>query len=264
MQFGMPTLIEIKELEICAALCNELGLDFVELNMNLPEYQTDKLDITRLGTIADEYNIYFTIHLDENLSPCDFNDKVAAAYTETVLQTIETAKKLSIPILNMHLHSGVWFTLPDRKVFLFNEYESEYMRKLTIFRDACTKAIGNADIKICVENTSAFQQTFAEKSISALLDSSAFALTFDIGHDAVSGFQQQPLIYQRIERLRHMHIHDAKTNEKQDHLTLGEGKLDLAKYFDLVKAYDCRAVLEVKTINGLQGSIEWLKERAYL
>jgi hypothetical protein len=35
MQLGMPTLIEIKSLEACAALCRDLGLAFVELNMNL-------------------------------------------------------------------------------------------------------------------------------------------------------------------------------------------------------------------------------------
>ena len=33
---GMPTLIETETLEECAALCRELELDFIELNMNLP------------------------------------------------------------------------------------------------------------------------------------------------------------------------------------------------------------------------------------
>lgn len=129
MQFGMPTLIEIKSLEICAELCRELGLDFVELNMNLPEYQTDKLDIEQLAVIADRYGIYYTIHLDDNNTPCDFNGKVAAAYTETVLYTIEIAKQLAVPVLNMHLHPGTHFTLPDRKVYLFDECESyRYLR----------------------------------------------------------------------------------------------------------------------------------------
>ena len=39
MQFGMPTLIENRRLEDNVALCNELGLQFVELNMNFPEYR---------------------------------------------------------------------------------------------------------------------------------------------------------------------------------------------------------------------------------
>jgi hypothetical protein len=33
----MPTLIEAKTLESCASLCRELGLAFVELNMNMPD-----------------------------------------------------------------------------------------------------------------------------------------------------------------------------------------------------------------------------------
>jgi hypothetical protein len=44
LQFGMQPLIEIKSTEACAALCRELGLAFVELNMNLPEYQANRLD----------------------------------------------------------------------------------------------------------------------------------------------------------------------------------------------------------------------------
>ena len=36
MVFGMPTLIETNSLEECAALCKNLQLDFIELNMNLP------------------------------------------------------------------------------------------------------------------------------------------------------------------------------------------------------------------------------------
>ena len=43
MQYGMPTLIENHTLEENAALCEELGLKFIELNMNFPEYQIDRL-----------------------------------------------------------------------------------------------------------------------------------------------------------------------------------------------------------------------------
>ncbi len=39
MQFGMPTLIECRTLEDNLMLCRELGLSFIELNMNFPKYQ---------------------------------------------------------------------------------------------------------------------------------------------------------------------------------------------------------------------------------
>ena len=43
MDFGMPTLIELDSLSDTVSLCKALGLRFVELNMNLPWYQPDKL-----------------------------------------------------------------------------------------------------------------------------------------------------------------------------------------------------------------------------
>ena len=153
MQFGMPTLIEIKTLESCAALCRELGLGFVEFNVDLPDCQIDRLDPVRLS---------------------------------------EMAKKCGI-----------------------------------------------------------------------LLESTVFALTFDTGHNAGNDFQQQPLIKRHIDRLSHMHLHDySKT--RGAHLPFGEGELELGKYLDLAKAHDCRVVLEVKTVDGLRRSVEWLKARGWL
>jgi sugar phosphate isomerase/epimerase len=263
MQFGMPTLIEVKTLEACAALCHELGLAFMELNMNLPEYQTERIDITEFRGISDKYGIYYTIHLDENLIPFDFNSKVAAAYIETTMQTIEIAKKLNVPILNMHLNPGVWFTLPDRKVFLFNEYEHEYIEKLTAFRDLCEKAIGDADIKICVENCGDYaDKQYIRKGLALLLESPVFSVTFDVGHNAGAGYTDEPTIMEHIDRLCHMHIHDA--SGRSNHLTLGSGEVDLLKYLEISSKHHCRTVIEVKTVDGLRLSVDWLKERGYL
>lgn len=43
MQFGMPTLVENRSFEDNVILCKELGLNFIELNMNFPEYQIDNI-----------------------------------------------------------------------------------------------------------------------------------------------------------------------------------------------------------------------------
>lgn len=94
VNFGIPTLIELRTLESCALLCRESGLSFIELNMNLPQYQTDMINVSQFLEIAEKYRIYYTIHLDENLNPCDFNNSVAEAYTETMLQAIDIAKQL--------------------------------------------------------------------------------------------------------------------------------------------------------------------------
>ena len=128
MEFGMPTLIEIYDLEESAKLCKELGLKFIELNMTFPQYQIAQMEETeRLRTIADKYGIYYTIHLDETMDVCNFNPLVADAYMETLQRTIEVAKKLNIPSLNMHMLNGIYVTLPDKKVCMYQEYIDSYM-----------------------------------------------------------------------------------------------------------------------------------------
>ena len=256
MSFGMPTLIETSTLEECARLCAELGLDFIELNMNLPQYQLPKIDVDYFKSIADKYGIYYTIHLDENLNVCDFNPYVADAYIKTVADTIEIAKQLDIKVLNMHMAKGVYFTLPDRKVFLFSEYKEQYIKSIVGFRNMCENAIGENDIKICIENCDGYDE-FQKEAIELLLESKVFALTFDVGHYHGIGGTDEEFIMKHKNRLNHIHLHDAEG--RKNHLALGEGEIDIEKYIDLAKEQNCRVVLETKTIDGLKQSVEWLK-----
>ena len=54
MQFGMPTLIEHAGLAENVRLCRRLGLNFIELNMNFPEYQLPALEDTEALLKAGE------------------------------------------------------------------------------------------------------------------------------------------------------------------------------------------------------------------
>ena len=115
MKFGMPVLIENSTLEGNIALCKECGLDFIELNVNFPDYSLQALmDTDRFRRAAEENGIFFTLHLDEYLNFCDFNPIVAEAHMETVRRTIECAKKIGIRVLNMHMVHGTFTTLPGQ------------------------------------------------------------------------------------------------------------------------------------------------------
>lgn len=260
MKLGMPSLIEADTLEECAALCARLGLDFVELNMNMPQYQVQTMDAVHMKAVAEEYGISYTIHLDENMNMADFNPLVAKAYRETVVQTIGLAKKLGIPVLNMHMPVGVYFTLPERKVYLFERYRQEYLRNLALFRDECEKAIGASGIRICVENWHGYTD-WQVAGLDVLLESPVFGLTFDVGHNRCKGGMDEPVILQRQNRLHHMHIHDVV--DGKDHRPLGTGELDKEKYLSLAQKRNCSVVLETKTIAGLEESVQWIKTRKW-
>ena len=270
LQFGMPTLIENKTLEDNIALCKALGLSFVELNMNFPEYQIDKIeDVDWFYKKADEAGIYYTIHLDENMNIADFNPLVKEAYLETVRRTIEVAKcfvelkdkygkhEQSL-ILNMHMHHGVYITLPDKKVQMYERDFDVYMEYVSYFIKKCEEWIGNADIQIAIENTNGFRE-YEKSAIECMLESDCFVMTWDIGHSKALGESDVPFILEHKDKLSHFHIHDGSEKPEKDHLALGDGKIDLVERLDMAKACNARCVLETKTIEALKKSVEWLR-----
>ena len=136
MIFGMPTLLECDTIEENLALCRELGLDFSELNMNLPQYQTQALrgGLDKYRKITAETGVFFTLHPDENLNFADFNPLVREAYLRTTAETIRLAKELRMPVVNLHMPHGVYFTLPDRKAYLLEAKAAYFAAAVKAFQ----------------------------------------------------------------------------------------------------------------------------------
>ena len=271
MQFGMPTLIENRTLADNVALCAELGLRFIELNMNFPEYQVDRLEDTdALIRAAERAGIYYTLHLDENLNIADFNRLVSDAYLETVRRAVAVAKRLLVlrdrfgdagqPLtLNMHMNHGIFITLPDRKVQMYERDFDTYMALFAAFRARCEAWIGDSDIRIAVENTDGFRD-YEKRAIEYLLESPVFGLTWDIGHSKATREADVPFILGHASRLIHFHIHDATETPPRNHLALGDGEIDLGDRLDLAARRQARCVLETKTVAALRRSVRWLRE----
>ena len=270
MQFGMPTLIENHTLEENAALCEALGLRFIELNMNFPEYQVDRLEQTdELVRIAEQHHLYYTVHLDENLSIADFNPLVTKAYLETVRRTILAAKAL-LPLrdryggpaqpltLNMHMHHGIYITLPDRKVQMYERNFETYMQSFAVFRSLCEEWIGDSSIMMAVENTDGFRD-YEKRAIAYLLESPKFGLTWDIGHSKAIREADVSFLMEHQDKLIHFHIHDGTETPPRNHLALGDGEIDLDARLKLAAERNARCVLETKTISALKQSVRWLQ-----
>ena len=270
MQFGMPTLIENHTLEENAALCEALGLRFIELNMNFPEYQVDRLEQTdELVRIAEQHHLYYTVHLDENLNIADFNPLVTKAYLETVRRTILAAKAL-LPLrdrygdpaqpltLNMHMHHGIYITLPDRKVQMYERNFETYMQSFAVFRSLCEEWIGDSSIMMAVENTDGFRD-YEKKMIAYLLKSKKCGLTWDIGHSKAIREADVSFLMEHQDKLIHFHIHDGTETPPRNHLALGDGEIDLDARLKLAAERNARCVLETKTISVLKQSVRWLR-----
>ena len=263
MKYGMPTLVECNDLEDCAKTAAKMGLDFIEINMSFPQYQPHKLSTSEAKRIAEKYGVFYTIHADELLNPFDFNPVVKEAYFQVMRNTIRFAKELSIPVINMHLMKGVYVTLPDRVILLTDVYSDEYVTLVKDFIQVCETEIGNSSLMIAIENIDSNVFTKSQLEVLPLfMQSKAFALTLDTGHDICLDGKDRHVFEKYPQKLRHMHLHDCGP-EKHPHLALGTGIVDVKKNLAIL-AKEGTCVIEVKTIEGLRESVKYLREKSLM
>ena len=258
MKFGMPTLIECKNIDDCVAVARKCGLDFVEINMSFPEYYPHNLDVDKIKELSAESRVGYTIHADEMLNPFDFNDTVSDCYFKVMKDTISFAKKIGATVINMHLLKGVYVTLPDKVVLLSDVYFEKYIEKVGQFVKMCEKEVGESNIKIAIENVDS--NPFTESQLASLelfLGSPVFALTLDVGHEVCLGNKDTHVFKKYPDKIRHLHLHDS--DGKKPHLALGDGTLDVIGKIKDFGGETC--LLEVKTIEGLKKSVEYLKNK---
>ena len=259
MKFGMPTLVECKDIFECRDAAKKYGLDFIEINMSFPQYLPSALSVDELLEITRRDGIFYTIHADEMLNPFDFNPKVSAAYFDVMRDTVRFAKMIGAPIINMHLLKGVYVTLPGQVILLSDVYREEYMTRVREFIAMCEAEISDSPLKIAIENVDS--NAFTESQIAALelfMASPVFALTLDTGHELCLNFVDEHIFKKYPEKLMHLHLHDARG--KSAHLPLGTADVDVKSKLALLPD-DKTCLVEVKTLAGLAESVEYLNEK---
>ena len=259
MKFGMPTLVECKDLFTCCKVARENGLDFVEINMSFPQYLPSRLDVGDINLMREQYGLAFTVHADEQLNPFDFNPAVSDCYFDVMHDTIRFAKRIGATVVNMHLLRGVYVTLPDKVILLSDVYLDEYLTRVRAFIEMCENEIGDAPLKIAIENVDS--NPFTESQTAALelfMKSEKFGLTLDTGHELCLGFADSPVFSRYPDKLIHMHLHDAKG--KSAHLPLGEGEVRAFEKLASLPA-EASCLIEVKTVRGLKTSLDFLRKK---
>jgi len=259
MKLGMPTLIEYSSIQDNITLCKELGLDFIELNMNLPICLPESLSYEEIKKLRKLYGIDFTIHLPEEIDLSSFHNSIRVGHIERCKQAIEWAHAAGIKTLNMHLNNGIYFTLPHTKVWINEQYETRYLDLLldsyTVLYDLSKKS----SVDLCIENACNFNILFIKRALKKLKESFAnFYLTWDVGHDAKVNYGEQEFIISHPHQVRHMHLHDY--NGTSDHQPLYSGKVPIDDRLGFARNHNLTVVVEVKTSAALRESIGKLRE----
>lgn len=241
MKCGMPTLVKFDSIEENVDFALKNHLDFIELNMDLP-YCLKAKDL-------EKYPIEFTMHLSEELNVADLNPSLRVKYLNEAIRQIKMGMKNHISKFNIHIDSGVYFTLPDGKYFLNEKYLEIYKKHLDKSCKILNELAKQNHIEINFENTKIHD--FVSSAVEIINSYEYLGFTLDIGHNEKNGDKAFPL-FQQTHKIRHIHMHDY--NGKSDHLAIGTGIIDFKKYKELL---DCNyVVVEVKEPEELTLSIK--------
>jgi len=257
MKLGMSTLVELDSLEENIKLCKKIGLEFIELNMDLPYCFPDRINWSEVNKYKD---IELTVHLSETLEVGNINAEVRKKQIEIIKhQILIFKKKRNIKKYNIHLNKGVYFTLPDKKLYIYEKYKNDYLNAIEqSFKELSEFAVKES-INIFFENVSITKNIL--EAFEKVIDYPNLYYTLDIGHDYKYGGEAGKLFMKEPSKIKHMHIHDF--DGKTDHSELGTGEIEITKYLEFCKENNIDAVIEVKREKELKASIEYLKNKKW-
>lgn len=245
----MPILVEFHSLSENIDLCKKLNLDFIELNLDIPYCFIDRLDTNSLK------NNNFTIHLSEKFDVGELNNSLRNFYLNEIEKIISFGIKYNIFKYNLHLDPGIHFSLPNKKIFIYEEYIDDYLRA---YEDSCnilSKLANKYNATILFENVKVESYTLKVIDIIAKYDNLFF--TLDLGHNIRYGNLAKEKFLEYSNKIKHIHLHDF--NGSKDHQELFTGLLNVKEELNFCKQHNLDVLIEVKRKEELINSVNKLR-----
>ena len=250
----MPILVEFSSLEENINLCNELNLDFIELNLDIPYCFPENMD----SNLLNKNN--FTIHISEKFDVGELNNSLREFYLSEIEKIVSFGTKNNIFKYNLHLNPGIHFSLPDRKVFIYQEYINDYLKAYKSSCNILSNIAKKYNATILFENVKV--ETYTLKAIEIISNYNNLFFTLDLGHNIRYGNIAKEKFLKYDDRIKHIHLHDF--NGSKDHQELFTGILNIKQELDFCKSKNIDVLIEVKRKEELVNSVNKLHKFDYM
>lgn len=252
MKIGMPQLFEYDTIEENLVLAKELGLDFIELNLNF-SYCREEMEKGTVLDLLKKYNLEATLHFYDEADFASY-EEVVEAYMK-LLEKYATLGKGYIKLINIHNNSGPVVTISGVKNYIYDKEYDNYIKRLINNLKKAEKICCDNGIKMVIENTNI--PSYMKKTYFDLADN-GFKFNYDIGHDNNALDMLYQINKEKALVFDEFHIHDG--NGKTCHLALGEGDINIKEFKDMAIQNNAYVVLEVKEKKDLIKSVSIFNE----
>jgi len=213
VEMYLPSLLERR-------LQPEFGLQAIDLDLHEPGY------FSNLGARFQAAGLAVTVHAPfMDLNPGAVEPLVQQVTLQRFLQTFDAAERLGACLIVFHPGYDSWRYGKQRQAWL--------EQALHFWPQLCARA-KRLGIRLALENIYDETPDLLRGQVDGL-DNDQFGHCFDIGHWALFGKISQAEWLQSLgNRLFHLHLHDNR-GRQDDHLPVGEGKIDFHPLLDHLK-----------------------------
>jgi len=238
---------------------SQLSAKYVELKLDRQNLLSTLLRRSKNSTITNLLNSYdfkYFLHtpsIDVNLA--SLNPSIGRASEKITLKTVHFASKVNAELLVSHVGR------------LSRDHPQSLMKKAFKNAVARLKHIANASkdsgIIFTIENdhkTADYIIAGYPQQILSLVENIDCKLTFDIGHANTLG-KIENFLDTLSTYIVNIHLHD-NNGVNDEHLPLGEGKIDIAKTLEKIKMSNrsTTLILECHSLQGLRQDYNLLKK----
>ena len=161
---------------------------------------------------------------------------------------------------NIHLDPGIHFSLPDKKIFIYQEYLNDY---LDAYKDSCdilSKIASKYNATILFENVKI--ESYTLKAIEVISNYENLFFTLDLGHNIRYGNIAKEEFLKYENKIKHIHLHDF--NGSKDHQELFTGLLNTKEELAFCNKHNLDVLIEVKRKEELINSVNKLHNLGYI
>lgn len=258
VRYGMPVLMEFDNVLDNIHVAKELGFDFLELNINMMYCTPSDKFRNDLLSYKKEYDIDFTLHYFDTLD-ISSNSKHYRNYLYTEFSEIGKHLEGIVEKIVLHLEPGAYMTIRSVKNYVYAT-DPDYVPRTLNTLKTIREILHTFGISVVCENVPI--QPFME-DLYKTLNEHGFMFCYDIGHNVI----YNDYLYESFRSkynlfVSHMHMHNVYN--KKDHQELSKGEILIPKYVEYAKENKIDVVIEVKDLENLKKSVDFLKSRSLM
>ncbi len=230
---------------------SENGFSHVEILMDHPLYSMESLSHTELLELKESYGLEVLLHAPATSTNfISVSNTMRKASYKELRRVLHYAERCDARVVTFHLGWNPGFITAKGFVFPRELYEKHNYKVLTTEMLEFLKDVDEGILAL--ENTISMDDSLI-RAVKILLEETELKLTFDVGH--YNCRVGHDVFLEHFDKVVNVHLHD-NHGEKDEHLALGDGNVDLSL---IPKDYDGYFTLEVRDKEAILKSKERFK-----